>query len=115
MNINVIMIGLVVGAANYIFRYFPLRFGRASRQKSVAGGWTARILDGIGIASICSLLVVSSVPGVIRDSEKLLPTLVGFAVLTICFYRTRSIVLSTLAGALSFGLVYKFFITIIFT
>ncbi len=115
MNINVIVIGLVVGAANYLFRYFPLRFSRASRQKTVNGSWTARILDGIGIASICSLLVVSSVPSVMREHDKLLPTLAGFAVLALCFYHSRSIVLSTLAGALSFGLVYKFFITIIFT
>jgi hypothetical protein len=50
-----------------------------------------------------------------HDSGKLLPTLVGFAVLAICYYQSRSIVLATLAGALSFGLVYKFFGMTIFT
>ncbi|MEA9391427.1 L-valine transporter subunit YgaH [Acerihabitans sp. TG2] len=115
MNSTVILIGLVVGAANYGFRYIPLRFSRMPRQTNATGNWVTRIVDGIGIASICSLLVVSSVPSVMHDSDKLLPTLVGFAVLTICYYQSRSIVLATLAGALSFGLVYKFFVITIFT
>ena len=115
MNSTVIVIGLVVGAANYSFRYIPLRFGRMPKQTNTTGNWVARILDGIGIASICSLLVVSSIPAVMHDSGKLLPTLVGFAVLAICYYQSRSIVLATLAGALSFGLVYKFFGMTIFT
>jgi hypothetical protein len=36
------------------------------------------LLDTIGIASICALLVVSSVPEILSDSHRLLPTLVGF-------------------------------------
>ncbi|WP_413737270.1 L-valine transporter subunit YgaH [Sodalis sp. RH21] len=115
MNTSVIFIGLVVGMANYFFRYFPLRFNRTRGSQQRGARWVGLILDGIGIASICSLLVVSSVPEVMRDSGKLLPTLAGFAVLTACFYYTRSIVISTLVGALCFGLAYKLFIMAIFT
>ncbi|WP_410013753.1 L-valine transporter subunit YgaH [Sodalis sp. C49] len=107
MHTSVIIIGLVVGAANYLFRYLPLRFGGGRKSAGPAGAWAGRLLDGIGLASICALLVVSSVPEVLRAPAKLLPTLAGFAVLAACFYRTRSIVIATLAGALCFGLVYK--------
>ncbi|HEY0210126.1 L-valine transporter subunit YgaH [Acerihabitans sp.] len=107
MNTSVIIIGLVVGAANYLFRYLPLRLGAGRRPAGAAGAWAGRLLDGIGLASICALLVVSSVPEVLREPGKLVPTLAGFLVLIICFYRTRSIVLATLGGALCFGLVFK--------
>lgn len=106
MNLSVVIIGLVVGTANYVFRYLPLRLG-AKRKSSAGAGVISVLLDAIGVASICALLVVSSVPEVMRDQAKLVPTLVGFAVLTACFYRTRSIVIATLAGALCFGLAFK--------
>lgn len=105
MDTNVIIIGLVVGMANYLFRYLPLRLG--GRLKSTGPAWAGRLLEGIGLASICALLVVSSVPEVLRAPGKLIPTLAGFAVLIACFYRTRSVVLATLGGALCFGLVFK--------
>ncbi|WP_213992669.1 L-valine transporter subunit YgaH [Sodalis sp. dw_96] len=108
MSHTIIVIGLVVGLANYLFRYLPLRLGEgAGKREHHPGRWIGRILDGIGIASICALLVVSSVPDVLRDSHKLVPTLCGFALLIALFYKTRSIVLATLAGALCYGLVFK--------
>lgn len=111
MSTSVLMTGLVVGLANYLFRYLPLLLGaRQSDQKQrqeQGQGRIGRVLDGIGLASICALLVVSSVPEVMRQSDRLVPTLVGFAVLTGCFRPTRSIVLSTLAGALSYGIAFK--------
>ncbi|NDL63948.1 L-valine transporter subunit YgaH [Acerihabitans arboris] len=107
MNTNVIIIGLVVGTANYLFRYLPLRFSGRRKSIGTGGNWAGLLLDGIGIASICALLVVSSVPEVMRDPAKLAPTLAGFAILIACFYQTRSIVISTLGGALCFGLVFK--------
>ncbi|QWA12188.1 L-valine transporter subunit YgaH [Sodalis ligni] len=109
MSHTVIIIGLVVGLANYLFRYLPLRLGSgAGKGEHYPGRWIGRILDGIGIASICALLVVSSVPDVLRDTHKLVPTLAGFTVLIALFYRTRSIIIATLAGALCYGLVFKF-------
>ncbi len=109
MSHTIIVIGLVVGLANYLFRYVPLRLGEhAGKSEHHPGRWLGRILDGIGIASICALLVVSSVPEVMRDAHKLVPTLAGFAVLIAFFYQTRSIVIATLTGALCYGLVFKF-------
>ncbi|WAT05049.1 AzlD domain-containing protein [Rouxiella badensis] len=65
------------------------------------------MLDSIGIASICALLVVSSTPEILRDSQKLLPTLAGFVVLALTFWRSKSIIFATLTGAVIYGLVFK--------
>ncbi|BEN75006.1 L-valine transporter subunit YgaH [Serratia marcescens] len=108
MNTDVLVIGLVVGCANYLFRYLPLRLAPARAQPGIKRGKAALLLDSIGIASICALLVVSSTPVVMREPDKLLPTLAGFAALALCFYRSKSIILSTLLGATAFGVTLKF-------
>ncbi|MFP1528288.1 AzlD domain-containing protein [Escherichia coli] len=61
------------------------------------------LLDTIGIASICALLVVSTAPEVMHDTRRFVPTLVGFAVLGASFYKTRSIIIPTLLSALAYG------------
>ncbi|WP_042819795.1 L-valine transporter subunit YgaH [Yersinia wautersii] len=107
MNTDVLMIGLVVGTVNYLFRYLPLRFGPARKQTGLLRGKMSLLLDSIGIASICVLLVVSSTPEIIHHPQKLLPTLIGFLVICGCFYKTNSIIFATLLGALCYGLTFK--------
>lgn len=106
MSSSVLLLGLLVGSVNYLFRYLPLRLqsGRPAPEKHGASGV---LLDTIGIASICALLVVSSAPEIIADVQRLLPTLVGFAVLGISFYKTRSIIVPTLLSAAAYGLAWK--------
>lgn len=84
MNNNVLIIGIVVGCVNYLFRYLPLRL-RAGNARPTRRGPLSVLLDTIGIASICALLIVSSVPEILSDSRRLLPTLVGFTVLGLAF------------------------------
>lgn len=81
MNSDVLIIGVVVGCVNYLFRYLPLRL-RAGNARPTRRGPVSVLLDTIGIASICALLVVSSVPEILHDARRLLPTLAGFAVLS---------------------------------
>lgn len=107
MNTDVLVIGLVVGCANYLFRYLPLRLVPARAQPGIRRGKTTLLLDSIGIASICALLVVSSAPVVMHEPGKLWPTLAGFAALGLCFHRSKSIILSTLIGAVTFGIILK--------
>ncbi|KHN50505.1 L-valine transporter subunit YgaH [Pectobacterium fontis] len=107
MSTEIMLIGLIVGLVNYLFRYLPLRLSASRASGSLQRGKKALLLDSIGIASICALLMVSSVPDIIAHHEKLLPTLIGFITLTACFYKTRSIVLSTLLGALCYGIAFK--------
>lgn len=107
MSNEVILISLVVGLANYLFRYIPLRLGNSRYNGPPKRNRTAMLLDSIGIASICALLVVSTTPEVLRHHEKFIPTLIGFAVLAVVFYKTQSIIISTLTSAFCFGLAFK--------
>ena len=102
MNNNVLIIGIVVGCVNYLFRYLPLRLRAGNARPTLSV-----LLDTIGIASICALLIVSSVPEILSDSRRLLPTLVGFTVLGLAFWKTRSIIMPTLLSALAYGIAWK--------
>lgn len=106
MSYEVLLLGLLVGAANYCFRYLPLRL-RVGNTRPTKRGAVGILLDTIGIASICALLVVSTAPEVMHDSRRFVPTLVGFAVLGGSFYKTRSIIVPTLISALAYGLARK--------
>lgn len=107
MSTEVLLICALVGSVNYLFRYLPLRLS-STTPRTVKRGAVGVLLDTIGIASICALLVVSCVPDIFHDSRRLLPTLAGFIVLGASFWKTRSIIIPTLLSALSYGLVWKF-------
>ncbi|MBZ4074324.1 L-valine transporter subunit YgaH [Escherichia fergusonii] len=106
MSYEVLLLGLLVGAVNYCFRYLPLRL-RVGNVRPGRRGTIGILLDTIGIASICALLVVSTAQEVMHDSRRFIPTLVGFAVLGASFYKTRSIIVPTLLSALGYGLAWK--------
>ena len=57
MSYEVLLLGLLVGCVNYCFRYLPLRLGVGNVRPTKRGA-TGILLDTIGIASICALLVV---------------------------------------------------------
>ena len=106
MRHEILLLGLLVGCVNFLFRYLPLRI-RVGRSNPAKRGITGTLLDTIGIASICALLVVSCVPEIVHDARRLLPTLIGFAVLGVSFWKTRSIILPTLLSALAYGFAWK--------
>ena len=60
MSYEVLLLGLLVGVANYCFRYLPLRL-RVGNARPTKRGAVGILLDTIGIASICALLVVHAV------------------------------------------------------
>lgn len=103
MNSEVLLLGVIVGGVNYLFRYLPLRL-RAGHARPARRGPVSVLLDTIGIASICALLVVSSVPEILADAHRLAPTLTGFLVLGAAFWKTRSIIVPTLLSAFAYGL-----------
>ena len=104
MNSEVLLLGVIVGGVNYLFRYLPLRL-RAGHARPARRGPVSVLLDTIGIASICALLVVSSVPEILADAHRLAPTLTGF--LGAAFWKTRSIIVPTLLSAFAYGLAWK--------
>lgn len=72
MSYEVLLLGLLVGAANYCFRYLPLRL-RVGNARPTKRGAVGILLDTIGIASICALLVVSTAPEVMHDTRRFVP------------------------------------------
>ena len=54
MNSEVLLLGVIVGGVNYLFRYLPLRL-RAGHARPARRGPVSVLLDTIGIASICAL------------------------------------------------------------
>lgn len=70
MNSEVLLLGVIVGGVNYLFRYLPLRL-RVGHARPARRGPVSVLLDTIGIASICALLVVSSVPEILADAHRL--------------------------------------------
>ncbi len=92
---------LLVGAANYCSA-MPLRCAVGNARPTKRGA-VGILLDTIGIASICALLVVSTAPEVMHDIRRFVPTLVGFAVLGASFYKHAALS-SQHCLALAYGL-----------
>lgn len=104
MNSEILLLAAIVGFANWAFRYGPMRFGLGARDDK--NGALARFLGSTGPAAIATLSVASILPMVGPEAAKLLPMGAGIAaVLGLWFWR-RSVVLSTLAGPLAYGLAF---------
>ncbi len=98
MRVEVLVLALLVGLANYGFRYGPV----AARLGDGQAGRMARFLAATGPAAIATLVVASVLPLVGQDRW---PLLAGIgAVLALWVWR-RSVVLATLAGAVAYGAV----------
>lgn len=98
MRWEVLVLALVVGAANWGFRYLPIRFGLGS---GADGGMLSRFLAAVGPAAIGTLFVASALPFV-QGGAVLAPALGTGGVLAVWVWR-RSVVLATLAGAVAYG------------
>ena len=98
MRWEVLVLALVVGAANWGFRYLPIRFGLGSGAE---GGALARFLAAVGPAAIATLFVASALPFV-QGGAVLAPAMGTLGVVAVFLWR-RSVVLATLAGAVAYA------------
>lgn len=98
MSWDVLVLALLVGAANWGFRYLPIRFGLGSGAE---GGVLARFLAAVGPAAIATLFVASSLP-FLQAGTVLAPAMGTAGVIALWFWR-RSVVLATLAGAVAYA------------
>ncbi|OTG82402.1 L-valine transporter subunit YgaH [Acinetobacter sp. ANC 4648] len=111
MNLEVILVGIVVGIANFASRFGPLFFIQKRHQNSPKRGsvWLKIALSSIGIAAISSMLIVATLPPLIETPNKSFAMLVGFMVLITLYFKFKKLVLATLTAALAYGLVYTYF------
>lgn len=99
MSLHILILALMVGAANWAFRYGPTRLSREAGQGS---GPLARFLSATGPAAIATLVVASVLP--MANAAQALPLVVGVAgVLGLWVWR-RSVVIATLGGSLAYAL-----------
>jgi hypothetical protein len=102
MNPELLALAVVVGAANYAFRYGPTRVNLAAIPPD---GWLSRALAAIGPAAIATLVAASFLPFV-RAADLPIPLITGTTAVLGLFAATRSVVAATLCGAVAYGLAF---------
>ena len=113
MNLEIILVGIIVGIANFASRFGPFYVIQKSRQNAQKRGsvWIRIALGSIGIAAISSMLVVATLPPLMENPNKSFAMLMGFIVLAGLYFKFKKIVPATLTAALAYGLVYTYFPT----
>lgn len=101
MSGEVLVLALIVGAANWGFRYLPIRFGLGAGAED---GLFARFLAAVGPAAIATLFVASALPFAVAG-EGIAP-LAGTAGVVAVWVWRRSVVLATLAGAVVYAMAF---------
>jgi branched-subunit amino acid transport protein len=102
MNTELLMVALIAGAANWIFRVLPTL---ARTDRLAPGGWLERFLAATGPAAIATLFVASILPMLTAGIGTPVPVASGILAVGAVFLGTRSVVAATLAGAVAHGLV----------
>lgn len=110
MSLEIILVGIVVGIANFASRFGPFYVIQKHQQNSQQRGavWLKIALGSIGIAAISSMLVVATLPALIEHPNKSLAMFIGFLVLTGLYFKFKKIVPATLTAALIYGLIYTY-------
>lgn len=104
MRPEILALAVLVGAANWAFRYFPTS---TNLHELPPGGRLARFLAGTGPAAIGTLFVASALP-FLRGlaGAEMLVLASGVGAVGAIFWLTRSVVLSTLAGSFAYGVAF---------
>jgi len=100
MNQDLLILALLAGAANWLFRALPVLL---RTDRLAMGGWLERFLSATGPAAIGTLFVAAILPALTPDLLRLAPTVLGAAAVLLAWLATRSVVLATLAGAVAHG------------
>ncbi len=103
MNIELLTVALLAGAANWAFRVLPTL---ARTDRLTPGGWLERFLAATGPAAIGTLFVSSILPLLSTKGSALLPVVTGTLAVVAVYLGARSVVAATLAGAIVYGLAF---------
>lgn len=110
MHIEIILIGILVGIANFVSRFGPfwLLEKKQQTQQNKGNVWIGIAMGAIGMSAICSMLMVATLPPLLEDSTKSFAMGCGFVVLITIYFASKKIVLATLLAALVYGLVFTY-------
>lgn len=98
MRVEILILALMVGVANWLFRYGPTRLSGEARP----GGPLSRFLSATGPAAIATLVVASVQPMALSGQG--LPLLAGSLTVGALWLWRRSVVVATLGGSAAFAL-----------
>jgi hypothetical protein len=99
MSQHILILALMVGIANWVFRYGPTRLSRGAGQ---GAGALARFLSATGPAAIATLVVASTLP--MANATQVLPLVMGVGAVVVLWVWRRSVMIATLGGALAYAL-----------
>ena len=110
MHIEIILIGIIVGIANFVSRFGPFWFleKKNNEQQHKGNVWIGVAMGAIGMSAICSMLMVATLPPLIEDTSKSFAMACGFVTLIVIYFWSKKIVLATLLAALVYGLVFTY-------
>lgn len=100
---TLILVVVVVGAANYAFRYLPL--GLAANRVQHVGGRLGAALQALGsgaIAALCYFAVSDFFP------HAWLPAIIGLSAVALTMWRTQNVAAATLIGAALYAIARLF-------
>ncbi len=101
MRSEVLLLALITGACTWAFRYLPLRLDLSDLKP---GSRLGRFLAATGPAAIATLFVSEVMPYLRQPLTGQAPLVLGTLAVLAVFAASRSSVLSTMAGAVVFGL-----------
>lgn len=109
MNLEIILVGIIVGIANFASRFGPFFViqklqGTQQKRGSV---WLKIALGSIGISAISAMLIVATLPPLLENPDKSLAMLIGL-VLAGLYFKFKKIVPATLTAAIVYGLIYTY-------
>lgn len=110
MNLEIILVGIIVGIANFASRFGPFFViqkleGTHQKRGSV---WIKIALGSIGISAISAMIVVATLPPLLETPNKSFAMFMGFIVLAALYFKFKKIVPATLTAALVYGLIYTY-------
>ncbi len=100
MNVELLAVALLAGAANWAFRVLPTL---ARTDRLAPGGWLERFLSATGPAAIATLFVAAILPELTTDFARLLPVVTGTLAVLAVWAASRSVAGATIAGAVLCG------------
>lgn len=103
MNWDLVVVALLAGTANWVFRVLPTL---ARTERLAPGGWLERFLAATGPAAIATLFMAAILPLLSPGVAQLLPVGSGTVAVLGVYLVRRSVVLATLAGALAHAVAF---------
>ncbi|MFG4560660.1 L-valine transporter subunit YgaH, partial [Acinetobacter baumannii] len=102
MNLEIILVGIIVGIANFASRFGPFFVIQKLQDNQQRRGsiWLKIALGSIGISAISAMLVVATLPSLLETPNKSLAMLIGFMVLAGLYFKFKKIVPATLTAAI---------------